>query len=89
MPKMIRAKLKRAWTIYPSHQRTEWTVENGEYHVRACNVDDSDGWNRVHYDEVDVELGATVIISETNKQNLTNREFYQVTAEGLKFVDCD
>ena len=86
---MIRVKLKRAWTVYPSHQRTEWTIENGEYHVRATNADDSDGWSRVHYDEVDVSLGAKVITSETNKHRITNREFYEVTSQGLKFVDCD
>ena len=86
---MIRVKLKRAWTIYPSHERTEWTIEGGEYHVRASNIDDSDGWHRIYYDEVDVSLGAIVTVKETNKDGLVNCEHYQVTSEGLQFTDCD
>ena len=86
---MIRVKLKRAWTIYASKQRTEWSIDNGEYHIRATHDDDSDGWNRVHYDEIDVALGALVTITQTNKDGLINREFYEVTAEGLQFTDCD
>ena len=89
MKKLIRVKLKRAWTVYPSTKATDWIIEGGEYHIRATNDDESDGWERIHYDEVDVEIGAKVITSETNRMNLTNREFYEVTTTGLKFVDCD
>jgi major membrane immunogen (membrane-anchored lipoprotein) len=89
MMQMIRVKLKRAWTIYPSKQKTEWSIDNGEYHIRACADDDSDGWNRVRYDEVDVSLGALVTVTETNKEGLVNREFYKVTIDGLQFTDCD
>ena len=85
---MIRVKLKRAWTVYASKQRTEWSI-NGEYHIRATHDDDSDGWDRVYYDEVDVSLGALVTVTETNKAGLVNREYYEVTAEGLQFTDCD
>lgn len=86
---MIRVKLKRAWTIYPSKQKTEWSIDDGEYHIRATSDDDSDGWSRVYYDEVDVTLGALITLTETNKAGFVNREYYRVTPEGLQFTDCD